>query len=96
MATTNQPTLALPFIHLNGSSAKSLMEQYRAAYESIGESIKSLDRIDLHMRDYYPLPRATSVFQQAQAEMKARYIALEKIQNELMEIMLHVNEFIKH
>lgn len=43
-------------VHSNGSSARDLRKQY-AAVHSICETLREqVGKLDIHMRDYYPLP----------------------------------------
>jgi hypothetical protein len=54
MTTTTTTTLAVPTIHLNGTSRESLMEDLLGAYHALTEAIAALGRACPNGRDYYP------------------------------------------
>jgi hypothetical protein len=44
----------LPTIHLNGTSAASLTEDYAQARRAVQDAMNALQRVDFNNRDYYP------------------------------------------
>lgn len=79
-----------PTIHLNGTSAQSLANQYQYAREKVREAMQALEHIDIHGRDYYVQgPNAYGI---ACKEHSKRYLALSVIMDELLEIEIHVSE----
>jgi hypothetical protein len=44
---------ATPTIHRNGTSGKSLCEQYYQARIAVQQALKKLEQIDFNARDYY-------------------------------------------
>jgi hypothetical protein len=56
---SNLPTqsrLTFPLIHLNGNSRESLLDEYINARRDLQKAINSFYAIDMHRRNYYPLP----------------------------------------
>jgi len=47
-----------PLIHLNGSGANALRDEYLTAEGAVCEAKKKLAMVEFHMRDYYPLGAA--------------------------------------
>ena len=79
-----------PTIHLNGTSAQSLANQYGHARQKVREALEALQHIETHGRDYYVQgPRA---YHLAAEEHSKRYLALSAILDELLEIEIHVSE----
>lgn len=48
--------LALPTVHLNGTSRERLLEGYQEAYEKLVEFRDALRGIEFNARDYYVKP----------------------------------------
>ena len=46
-------SLVLPTVHVNGSAAKSLMQDYTLARRAIQGAITALRAVDFNSRDYY-------------------------------------------
>jgi hypothetical protein len=78
-------TLSIPSIHLNGTSANTLCTEIQLAHEALGNASEALSNMTVHGRDHYVKADKES-FSKAQAEHRARFVALEKIKTELMEI----------
>lgn len=78
-----------PTIHMNGSNAESLKNEYMAAYRAASDLIHAFHRIDLHARDYYVKPEPDA-FEQARNESSARYMAVRRIREELEFIILAI------
>lgn len=72
-----------PTVHLNGSSADTLLEGYEAAAESLGAALEALAGAAPNARDYYV--QGPSAFEEARREHVAR---LEKVTAVLEEIRL--------
>ncbi len=76
-----------PTIHLNGTSAKDLLEQYRAAMEAISAAGDALAKCGPNGRDYYPQgPEAVG---KAIDEHRSRRQRLEAIYDEITELAIH-------
>jgi hypothetical protein len=78
--------IAIPTIHLNGSNAESLKNEYIQAYIVAGELLNKLQAIDLNGRDYY-VQADERAFEQARQESSARYMAVKTIRAELDHII---------
>jgi len=46
--------MIFPTIHMNGTSAKSLIDQNRAAWNALRAAVEALDAAAPNGRDYYP------------------------------------------
>lgn len=83
-----------PTIHLNGSSAQSLTDDYVEAMRAVSDAI---DKVQRHAapngRDYYP--QGNSAIDAALAEHRARLTKLTEVKAELEELAIHCHEFIK-
>lgn len=85
------PKTTIPLIHLNGTSANELQREVREAYDAIKVARDKLAAMTVHGRDHYPKADKDS-FRKAQAEHQARFVALDKIKEELQDIWLGINE----
>lgn len=70
-----------PIIHTNGTGAKTLLEDYRAAFTAIREAIEKFERIEFNARDYY-------VSREPDAFMRAR-AARQHVFNQLKEAKVY-------
>jgi len=69
---------ALPTIHLNGTGAKSLADEYYAVYHSIGRASDSLQAATCNARDFYP--QGDAAWQQARNERAEMFRKLAEVQ----------------
>lgn len=76
-----------PCIHLNGTSAAELERAYSAAYSAVQLSIDAVAATGPNGRDYYPL--GAEAMESAQNEHASRMAALGKIEQELLELLMH-------
>lgn len=82
--------MKLPTVHRNGTSREQLIETYSSAYYAICDALRSVENVELNGRDYYP--QGADAFKIAQEEHLNRCIALQKVRNELGEIVQYVME----
>jgi hypothetical protein len=76
-----------PTLHLNGTGFKMLYEGYEAAYRAIGDAKIALSNIEFHSRDYY-VNQDEQAWNKAVAERKAQFQALDKVEKEMLEILI--------
>lgn len=88
---TKFPDLAIPSIHLNGTSQDALLEQYSNAMAAVQNAIEVLNQSAPHPRDYYP-QKPTDAFFKARSQHLARLAGLESIHRELQDIALAVSD----
>jgi hypothetical protein len=71
MATT------LPTIHLNGTGAHNLQEEYRAVREAVSAAGDALQRATCNARDFYP--QEPEAWQRARAERAEAFRLLQLV-----------------
>lgn len=72
--TEQQRMIAAPFIHLNGSSAKRLAEDYDKVVGLLRQAHQAMSETAPNARDYYP--ERVSYFETARQEHIARMLAV--------------------
>ena len=72
-------TYTLPTIHLNGTGAKSLADEYHAVYQAIDRVSDALQAATCNSRDFYPQDDAA--WQQAREERADMFRKLAEVQN---------------
>ena len=79
--------MTYPCIHMNGTSAGELAENYNLALSAIGVAMDMLNKCNPNGRDYYPLPVGS--LEQAIAEQTERLNALRKVYLQLEELTIY-------
>lgn len=74
-------TLNVPAVHMNGSSAETMVEDLCEAYKAIGDAIDKLKQCCPNARDFYVQELGT--FEKAKDQHMDRMRALTNVQNEL-------------
>ena len=69
----------LPTIHLNGTDAKSLADEYHAVYQAIDRACEALAAATCNARDFYP--QGPGACQQARRERDDAFLKLKEVQN---------------
>lgn len=75
----------IPTIHLNGTSKKTLLEWYEAAYAALGKAADALAEAAPNGRDYYP--QGPDAYSKAAAEHEARMRQIGKMRADIEEIV---------
>src|SRR5258707_13827510 len=83
MTTESKPT-----IHLNGTSAKSLLDANRDALQAVQDAMKKLQQAAPHARDFYV--KNQDAYKQARDEHIDRVRLLENVMTDLETICIHV------
>jgi hypothetical protein len=87
---TDFATIAIPTIHLNGTSKRELLDQYIAAIRALRSATEIMARGGPHGRDYYVQgPDAINV---AIAQHKVRLQKVHAVADELEGIALEVQK----
>jgi hypothetical protein len=73
--------MQVPFIHLNGTSRKSLLEGYEEASQSLELAYSALKQTVPHGRDYYP--KGDGALKIAIEEHSSRLKRLDAIKGEI-------------
>jgi hypothetical protein len=76
---SDKPTA--PVVNINGTSAKNLLEEYRAAGHALRTAIEAVSAMTVHGRDFQTAPEG--LYQKARAEQVER---LRKLQDVLKEV----------
>jgi hypothetical protein len=82
-----------PTVHMNGTSAEDLLEQYRNARSAVLDAIVAVGQTQINGRDTYP--QGVEAVHRATAEHCERIKALQKIADEMIELAEHVMQFVK-
>lgn len=83
----NTTELTRPLIHINGTSAHTLANDYGLARNALVDAIDSLGRCWPHGRDYYPL--GGDALAKAQDEHRSRLKRLHSVLDELYQLEEH-------
>ncbi len=86
----DKPTPQAPVINLNGTSANSLVEEYKTASHALREAINAVQNITVHGRDYQTAPEGC--YQKARSEQTARLQKLETVLEEIESLHQQVYE----
>lgn len=78
-----------PTVHLNGTSATSLLEQYTAARDALAVAHQAINQAAPHRRDYYP--QGPAALFKATAEHVDRMRCLESLKKEYDELIEEVS-----
>jgi hypothetical protein len=65
---------ALPTIHLNGTGAQSLADEYHAFYLAVAEASRALETATCNARDFYP--QGAEAWEQARKERAEAFCKL--------------------
>lgn len=83
--TMTATKLAVPTIHINGSSREFLINDMLQATDAIRAAIDAVRKAAPNARDYYP--QGTGAFDRAMTEHRARLAKLESVWSEIGEII---------
>jgi len=86
---TSTATAPLPTIHLNGSGRDRLIAGYTAAWRAMQKARETLANVEFHARDYYV--QGDDAYQQARAQRDAQFADLNRIQQEIEAIIMHIS-----
>ena len=81
-------TLTLPMIHLNGTGAETLRDNYLDASNAVREAMDLCQKVEFNARDYYPL--GEGAYPKARDEHWDRITRLQDVREELAAIAYHV------
>ena len=76
--------LAIPTVHLNGTSPKELQEQIRAAIDALHLAVEAMRNAAPHARDYYP--QGDDVYNVAATQHYNRINKIEEVIQEYVDI----------
>jgi len=82
--------MKIPTIHMNGTSAESLLKALSEAYSAVDKAMEAVAAAAPNARDYYP--QGDNAFVEAREEHRSRLERLQSVQEELMEIAVAVQD----
>lgn len=83
--------VTIPMIHLNGSGKKLLLDEgYAKALEAFRSAAQTLNSVQLHSRDYYPL--GEDAFDEAFKERLELHRKLREVREYLEELVDGIEE----
>ena len=77
-SATSAPIYTLPTIHLNGTGAKSLADEYHAVCRAIDRASDALASATCNARDFYP--QGPGAYEQARKERREAFRKLGEVQ----------------
>ena len=78
-----------PTIHMNGTSAKMLLNDYENVYYAVDAAIESLAKVEFNARDYYPVDGA---WDKAQKQREQQFRNLHDLKVQIQDILISVSE----
>jgi hypothetical protein len=76
--TTPTPAYTLPTIHLNGTGAKPLADEYHAVCQAVDRAFDALAGATCNARDFYP--QGPGAYEQARQERGEAFRKLGEVQ----------------
>ncbi len=83
----------LPTIHLNGSGADNLYQEYKAAWNSVRATREALVHATCNARDFYP--QGDSAFSKAREERSEAFLHLQQVEEYLASWLMHLSDYIE-
>ncbi len=77
--------LAIPTVHLNGTSRNELLEQVRNAYTALQDAINVMCKAAPHGRDYYP-QTSDAPYELARTQHYNRITKIEEVMKEYLQM----------
>lgn len=83
----------LPTIHLNGTGADNLYQEYKAAWNSVKAAREALVHATCNARDFYP--QGDDAFQRAREERSEAFLHLHQVEEYLTSWLMHLTDHIE-
>lgn len=78
-----------PTIHMNGTAAKTLLNDYEDAYYAVDSAIESLAKIEFNARDYYPVEGS---WDKALKQREQQFKNLHDLKIQIQDILISITE----
>lgn len=82
--------VAVPTIHMNGTSAKSLLDDLMRAYNAVGEAQEAMRAVTPNNRDYYIL--GDEACREAREQHQVRVMKLADVREDLEKIIIGIQD----
>jgi hypothetical protein len=82
--------MAVPQIHLNGSSRTDLLDQFKTAYIALAAARYALQQAAPHARDYYVI--SPGAFEVAREQHESRLQRINDVLEELQSIAIVIDD----
>jgi len=89
MSTKND--LALPSIHVNGTSKDELVRQLSEAHLRLQQAREALMQAAPHQRDYY-VQKDQGNYYRARKQYEARLLKIEEVMSELLDLGILIQD----
>lgn len=83
-------SIALPTIHLNGTSPEMLRDDYEKVYWSVSQAIEALKKAEFNPRDFYP--QGEEEWQTAKREREEIFKKLRDAKEYAMAWYVHADD----
>ena len=80
--------ITIPTLHLNGTGATTLRDEYAAAYDSLGKAIEAFASTTCNGRDYYP--QGAGAYDQARRERTEAFSRLREAQAYVGQVLMGI------
>jgi len=81
--------LAVPTIHLNGTSKQSLLDALSTAEHALGVALETLHDASANGRDYYP--QGIAAWERARAEGESRIARVRSVRLEIEALIIAID-----
>jgi hypothetical protein len=85
-------SIALPTIHLNGTSPEMLRDDYKKVYWSVSQAIEALEKAEFNPRDFYL--QGEKEWQTAKREREEIFKKLRDVKEYAMAWYIHADDTI--
>lgn len=89
MAKTER-NVSIPTIHMNGTSAESLINDAMAAYQAVGKALDAMRHVTPNLRDYYI--KGDEAGQEARDQHQQRVMKLSDVREDLEAIIIGIQD----
>ncbi len=82
--------VAIPTVHMNGTSAESLIDDAMKAYQAVGNALEAMRAVTPNARDYYV--KGEEAAAEARLQHQLRVMKLTDVRDDLQTIILGIQD----